>query len=129
MTSVIGSDTAANDCLLRLTGTAFKQHCCDVHDKQLFFGTTLICVTAARALSANCDRTKWRCVFQATAETLDGSGINIGNWSATQRDSKVFSHFRYSRRCDAETRIEQIEPLVGLLRHPFAVPGCLPQVL
>ena len=65
---------------------------------------------------------------QAAADTLrDGSG-DIGAWTDAQRDSRVFSHFRYRRRCDAATLRVAIEPLVGLLRHPFAVPGCLPKV-
>jgi len=78
---------------------------------------------SARVTTSLCDLT------QAAGEILDRGGTDMGAWSVAQRGFRVFSHFRYSRRCDAETRIEPIEPLVGLLRHPFAVPGCLPQVL
>ena len=86
------------------------------------FVIAMIVHSSSRAPIRSC------CLPQAAAETLDGSGVDIGNWSAAQRKSRVFSHFRYSRRCDAATLRVPIEPLVGLLRHPFAVPGCLPQV-
>jgi hypothetical protein len=64
---------------------------------------------------------------QAASDTLRG-GNDIGAWADAKRESPVFSHFRYMRPCNAEALWVPIEPLVGLLRHPFAVPRCLPKV-
>ncbi len=41
---------------------------------------------------------------------------------------QVFSFFEYSSQCSKRTLRLPMEPLVGMMRHPFVIPICRPEV-
>jgi hypothetical protein len=41
---------------------------------------------------------------------------------------QVFSFFEYSSQCSKRKLRLPMEPLVGMLRHPFVIPVCRPEV-
>ena len=42
--------------------------------------------------------------------------------------AQVFSFFEYSSKCSKRTLRLPMEPLVGMMRHPFVIPICRPEV-
>ena len=42
--------------------------------------------------------------------------------------AQVFSFFEYSSQCSKRTLRLPMEPLVGMMRHPFVIPICRPEV-
>ena len=43
--------------------------------------------------------------------------------------AQVYSFFEYSSQCSKRTLKLPMEPLVGMMRHPFVIPICRPKVL
>ena len=50
---------------------------------------------------------------------------DAGVWARQQEGSEVFSFFEYRQQCGRRVLKLPIEPLVGLMRHPFAT-SCAP---
>lgn len=44
------------------------------------------------------------------------------------RAPQVFSFFEYSSQCSKRKLRLPMEPLVGMMRHPFVIPVCSPKV-